>query len=235
MEDRLLVGLPMKKDVGTLYEATCQATVARWADHAHIGTIGERPFHPTKLSLTTGNFLGTQTAVSDVLSGIHRLVDGDPLADSLDPASLHFTFLALSQPDYPSLDDLPDLSDVKRVFAQHCHGQRFTLRDLRLVALPNALLIAGLPDASTAARRTAFAQALLVSPWETYLHARYPSSVIPPAFWHSTLVRYQAEYLPKPLRRFFADHQATRYGNISLEINLLATNYSWQVASRLDA
>ncbi len=225
----------MKEDVGILYDATCAATVARWADHASIGTIGVRPFHPTKLSITTGNFLGFHAPILDVLSRIRRLVDSDPMADALDPASLHFTFLALSQPNYPSLDDLPDLADVRRVFARHCHRQRFALHDLRLVALPNALLIAGSPDASTAARRTAFAQDLLVSPWADSLRARYPTGTVPPAFWHSTLVRYQADYLPGQLRRFFAENQAVRYGDTSLEINLLATNYNWKVASRLDS
>ena len=225
----------MKEDLGNLYDATSQAAVARWTEHVHIGTIGDRPFHPTKLSVTTGNFLGPHPAISAVLSHICCLVDGDPLADALGPASLHFTFLALSQPNYPSLDDLPDLIDVKRIFAQHCHRRRFALHDLRLVALPNALLIAGSPDALTAARRTAFAQDLLASPWADYLHARYPSGPIPPAFLHSTLVRYRAEYLPERLRRFFIENQAARYGDTSLEISLLATNYNWEVASRLDA
>ncbi len=225
----------MKEDLGALYDATSRATMARWADHSQIGAIGERPFHPTRLSVTTGSLLGPHPPVLEVLSKIQRLVDGDPLADTLDPAGLHFTFLALSQPDYPSLDDLPDLAEVKRVFARHCQGQRFTLCDLRLVALPNALLIAGSPDAPTSARRAAFTRDLLASPWASYLHARYPKGDIPPTFWHSTLVRYQADYLPGRLRRFFAGNQAARYGDISLEINLLATTYNWQVTSRLDA
>ncbi len=217
------------------YDATCQATAARWADHAHVGTVRDRPFHPTRLSVTTGSFLGPLAPILEVLSRIHRLVDGDPLADPLDPGALHFTFLALSQPDYPSLADLPDLADVKRLFIRHCHRQCFALHDLRLVALPNALLIAGSPDDPTAARRLAFAQDLLASPWAGRLHARYPTGAIPPAFWHSTLVRYQADYLPGRLRRFFAENQAARYGDVSLAIHLLATNYNWQAASRLDA
>ena len=220
----------MSEDVGILYDATSRATLARWSEHARIGPIGDRPFHPTKLSITTGSFLGSLAPVREVLSEIRRLVDGDPLADSLDPASLHFTFLALSQPHYPALGDLPELADVKRVYARRCHRQRFALQDLRLVALPNALLIAGSPDAPTDARRAAFAHDLLASSWAGHLRARYPTGTIPPAFWHSTLVRYQADYLPGRLRRFFAENQAARYGDITLEINLLATNYNWKFA-----
>ena len=224
----------MKEDLGVLYDVTCQATVSSWAEHACIGTIRDPPFHPTKLAISTGSFLDPHADILEVLSGIHRLAKDDPLADPLDPADLHFTFLALSPTDYLSLNDLPDLGDVNRLFAQHCHQQRFALHDLRLIALPNALLIAGSPGAPTAARRTEFTQDLLASSWGNRLRARYQTGPIPPAFWHSTLVRYQADYLPKRLRRFFTENQAARYGDISLDINLLATNYNWKVASRLD-
>ena len=125
-----------------LVRCNLQSTLARWAKCGDIGDVVDRPFHPTKLSLTTGNFPGPLASVLDVLAQIRRSIEGDPLADALNPACLHFTFLALSQPDYPSLDHLPDLTDVKQVFARHCHKQIFSLHDLRLVALPNALLIA---------------------------------------------------------------------------------------------
>ena len=225
----------MKEDIDSLYDATCKATLARWAKCGDIGDVVDRPFHPTKLSLTTGNFPGPLASVLDVLAQIRRSVDGDPLADALDPACLHFTFLALSQPDYPSLDHLPDLTDVKQAFARHCHKQIFSLHDLRLVALPNALLIAGSPDTLSASRRAAFAESLLASSWADALRARYPKGDIPPAFWHSTLVRYHADCLPVHVRRIFTANRMARYGNVSLEIGLLATNYNWQLAARLDA
>lgn len=224
----------MDEDLDALYDATCRATLARWANHPHVGDIGPRPFHPTKLSVTTGSFLGPLTSLSQTLSQIRRLVDGDPLADCLDPACLHFTFLALSQPEYLSADDLPDLTDVKQIFTRHCRGQSFALNNLRLVALPNALLIAGSPDVPTAARRNAFARDLLTSPWANRLRPRYPSGAIPPAFWHSTLVRYQADCLPERLRRFFAENRTVCHGAVFLPIEMLATNYNWQTAFRLE-
>ena len=215
---------PSVESVDSLYDATCQKTLARWADHDGTGDKVEPPFHPTKLSLTTGNFSGFHPPLQGVLTQIRHLVGADPRADILGAESLHFTFLALSQPDYAGVDDLPDLADVQRIFARRCERQCFALRALRLVALPNALLVAGSPDPLTASRRAAFTQDLLASSWSDRLRARYPTGPLPPAFWHSTLVRYHAEYLPDPLRRFFMLNQAARYGDVSLEIKLLATN-----------
>lgn len=57
----------------------------------------------------------------------------------------------------------------------------------------------------------------------------------PPAFWHSTLVRYHADRLPGHVRRMFTANRTARYGDVALEIGLLATDYNWQVAARLDA
>ncbi len=226
----------MKADADSLYDATCEGTVARWAKRGDIGDVVDRPFHPTKLSLTTGNLPGPLASILDVLAQIRRSVDGDPLADALDPAcSAFYVSGPLSTGLIPSLDHLPDLTDVRQAFARHCHGQTFRLHNLRLVALPNALLIAGSPDASSASRRAAFAESLLASSWAGALRARYPKGDIPPAFWHSTLVRYHADRLPGHVRRIFTANRMARYGDVSLEIGLLATDYHWQVVARLDA
>jgi hypothetical protein len=79
----------MKKTVDSLYDATCQASLRVWAGHDDVGVIRDRPFHPTKLPLTTVNFLGPQEPISDILSRIRWIVGDDPLGDAIDPECLH--------------------------------------------------------------------------------------------------------------------------------------------------
>ena len=146
---------------------------------------------------------------------------------------LHSTFLAVTGHTYDALSDLPELDELRRIFARVCHGKSYGLRHLRLVALPNALLLAGYPDPETLARRHTLAENLLASPWQGSVRARYPGGPIPPVFWHSTLLRYQAERLPETIRRFYHARARERYGEVSLPIRLLATNYNWRISEAL--
>ncbi|XZV66054.1 hypothetical protein M1D79_10630 [Enterobacter sp. SA24] len=102
-----------------------------------------------------------------------------------------------------------------------------TISDLRLVALPDQLLLAGTPDAVSLARRQHFADALLASPWKSALTQRYGNTPLPPPFWHSTLVRYEAARLPVRFRKYFEDQRASRFGGVSAPLTLALVNYNW--------
>ena len=222
------------EELDALYETTCRETRRRWVENPDIGAVRAAPFHPTRLSLTTGNFFEAPAGAAGLLAGLRKMVQDDPLGDVVSPECAHLTFLSLSQPDYETVEDLPDLAEVRELFDRHCRGEIFTLRNLRLVALPNALLLAGSPDVATLARRAAFARDLLGSGWAGPLRARYPNGEIPPRFWHSTIARYHADFLPERWRQFYVENAPVRYGDATLEIGLLATNYHWSVSRRLD-
>lgn len=217
----------------TAYNAESEATLAKWALRTNVGAAQTAPFHPTRISITTGSYLPHADSVAALLARLADCVEADPVADLISPANLHATFLALSQPLYDSEAAIPALPEVREAFDAHCQGQTMRLHGLRLVALPNALILAGQPDSSTFERRQSFARALLASSWRVTLQERYPGRPIPPLFWHSTLLRYHAELLPEHLRRFFLAERGQRYGSISVPIRLLATSYDWKVARPL--
>lgn len=90
-------------------------------------------------------------------------------------------------------------------------GLGITVRELRLVALPNQLLLAGIPDTLALRQRQAFCERLLTTDWQAALRLRHGNTPLPAPFWHTTLLRYQADCLPESLRRFSgAPHAALR-------------------------
>ena len=224
----------MKTPLAAEYEATCERTLAQWALSPDSGPRQAPVFHPTRLSITSGNHLSASPRIVDLLRSLRSLAGEDPLADVVGPDSMHFTFLAITLPSYDSFADLPTLNEARVLFDESCAGESFSLGELRLVALPNAILLAGQPDFSTWERRKVFAGNLLASSWKDLLQARYPGGTIPPLFWHSTLLRYRAKLLPSPLRRFFVSRRNESYGSVSLAIRLLATNYNWKISFPLD-
>lgn len=61
---------------------------------------------------------------------------------------LHFTFLALAWDHFASLAELPsETAQTVAIFKETVAGLNFTVRDLRLVPLKGALLLAGIPTA----------------------------------------------------------------------------------------
>lgn len=216
--------------LSSAYDAESEAALAKWSLREDTGSVQPAPFHPTRLSITTGNYLPAAAPTTTLLKRLADCVGDDPLADVAAPECLHATFLAVSSPIYDAGSDVPPLIGLREVFHAHCQGETMRLHDLRLVALPNALILAGEPDGDTLQRRTDFARALLASPWGATLQERYAGRSIPPLFWHSTLVRYHALLLPERLRRFFASERGNRYGNTSVPIRLMLSNYNWKIA-----
>lgn len=222
-------------DPTSAYEEASARAQARWKNLAGCGERRPAPFHPSRLAFTTGSYLGENASILPLHDELSEVVAGDPLADLNPRAYLHFTFLALSVQAYAGKSALPGHARLRRAYQRLCQGHHFTVTRLRLVALPNALLLAGLPDEATQARRAEFAGAVLDSPWRDRLQTRYPDGVIPPIFWHSTLLRYHAEGVSPVVQEFFSRHRGREFGRIALPIRFMATSYNWSRLVYLDA
>ncbi|MDK9606801.1 hypothetical protein [Lelliottia wanjuensis] len=211
-----------------VYSATNQKTLSLWRENPGIGEIRtERYYDPGKLALATGIRPKVPAPVAGLIRELAALVQGDRLADMLPVSSVHFTFLPLTLPLYEENEPLPakagQLEDIWREY----QGKHIVIRHLRLVALPGQLLLAGIPDDPAIAMRQSFCESVLKSQWKEELLQRHAGSPLPAPFWHSTLLRYSAQFLPEALRDFFARHQAVDFGEVSGELVLARVNYNW--------
>lgn len=221
-------------DPASAYDMALERALAGWSKLRGSGERRPAPFHPTRLAMTTGSYLGDNERILKLRDELGEVVAGDRLADVNPRAYLHFTFLALSVQAYAGRSALPGHVRLREAFGRICAGHDFRVTRLRLVALPNALLLAGVPDAETQERRGEFARAVLESNWRDRLEARYPDGVIPPVFWHSTLLRYHAEGVSPAVQGFFAKHRGEKFGEVCRPIRLMATSYNWSRLVYLD-
>lgn len=211
-----------------LYHAASEKTLAMWAKNAGIGEIKKESYYdPVKLALATGIQPAVPPAVSRLLDELKQLTGDDPLADTLPEQGLHFTFLPLTLPLYIEHAPLPEKIAELRALWSGFHAQNIVIRDLRLVALPGQLLLAGIPDTPATDLRHAFCEKVLNSRWKEELLMRHTGSALPAPFWHTTLLRYGAAYLPAPLRQFFLARQTLNYGKVEGELMLAEVNYNW--------
>lgn len=212
--------------IQSLYSQRTEQALRLWHENPGIGSLKAPKFHPTKLALTTGGFVVSE--IGDVTQHLRTLAEGDDLADVTNREAFHFSFLSISLPLFDSLAQITGLDELKACFDSCCAGRTFTIKNLRLVALPDSLLIAGVPDELSATRRSHFAEQLLHTAWRGKLAERYRGGSIPPVYWHSTLIRYNAEFLPERFRDYFEANQARGFGEITLPLRLLAANFSWK-------
>lgn len=204
----------------------------QWSQHPGIGSTLQSPYAPDLLGISSGNFLPPNRQLQKTLDDLLNAQRDDPLVDVIPQDQLHFTFLALSPHHYATVGELPSLAPLREAFAC-CHNQPLIVGNLRLVALPNALILAGIPSEDSMALRQRFVDHLRKTSWATHLTARYQGGPIPPVFWHTTLIRYHATYLPAPFRLFYAQHRHLDFGEIRLPIRLLAVSYNWSVVHDL--
>ncbi|CAM3975758.1 hypothetical protein RABR111495_21550 [Rahnella bruchi] len=208
------------------YENTNHKTLNVWHEHTGTGVVRTEPFyHPDRLAITSGNRAGP--SMSGLLADITKAAQGDALADVAPPDGLHFTFFAVTQALYDRPKDAEDLDGLIEIFNQHCRGHIMHISDLRLIALPDQLLLAGFPDEESLRVRQALVDHLLTTQWAGKIRERFPNTEIPQIFWHSTLMRYSAQYLPSALREFFLHNQQQNFGSLSLPVKLVMTNYNW--------
>ena len=208
------------------YENTTERTLNLWKAQGETGAVRTEPFyHPTRLAITSGNRAGA--VMAGLLSDLTTAAQSDKRADVAPPDGMHFTFFAITQALYERPEDAEGLAGLVSIFEQHCAEHVMKISDLKLVALPNQLLLAGIPDSESLRVRQSLVEHLLATKWAGKIKDRYPNAAIPQIFWHSTLLRYSAEFMPEPLRAFFRENQYKNFGSISLPVKLVMTNYNW--------
>ncbi|WMY76308.1 hypothetical protein RHD99_10445 [Buttiauxella selenatireducens] len=215
-------------DFPQLYRRTSEKTLEQWNAHSGIGQVRDEAFYdPHKLAITSGIQPALTPPLTQLLQELHQLAENDPRADVMPLSGLHFTFFAITMPQYLRSDIAAVDPELLSIFAEHAKNLTVSVRNLQLVALPNQLLIAGTPERNSLQAKEAFARRLIDSPWRDKLRERHGDIPLPPPFWHSTLVRYQAQFLPERFRNYFQARQAHHYGDVSAEVKLAFTNYNW--------
>jgi hypothetical protein len=226
--------LSNSEELQQLYTRTSEKTLTKWAMHPGIGRVREAAFYePHKLAITSGIQPALTPPLRQLLHELHELAHNDPLADVMPYSGLHFTFFAITMPLYQCRDISMLDQQLPAIFAEHAQNLVATISNLRLVALPNQLLIAGTPDLDSQSAKAAFARQLLDSPWREKLRDRHGDIPLPPPFWHSTLLRYQAEFIPQHFRDYFLAHQSHHYGDVTAQVQLAFTNYNWTEVHRV--
>lgn len=189
----------------------------------------------TRLGVTSGRLFTPTGALADLHAALLALAAKDTDVDVVPANSLHFTFLALAWDHYASAADVPNTSQLKPLFAAHTRQIPFTLGRLRLVAIPGALLLAGIPDAASAAARAGLAADLMAADWAPHIAERYRGYPFPPRIWHTTLARSRRRLATPGMRALFADFQNSAFDDLALGPPILAAaNYNWTLLTRLD-
>lgn len=212
-----------------IYRSTNLNTIGMWKDNAEIGKIREENYYdPVKLALATGIKPRMPFSVSQLIDELNELTRDDPLADNQPGHSFHFTFLPLTLPLYVANERLPSkVEQLKNIWAGY-HSKKIVIRNLRLIALPSQLLLAGIPDEPAIAMRQSFCEKILESNWKDELLMRHSSSPLPAPFWHSTILRYSAAFIPATVREFFFERQEIDYGDVVGELTLARISYNWE-------
>lgn len=212
----------------SIYRSANENTVAMWRENAGIGDIRQGNYYdPVKLALAAGIQPSVSSDVSRLLRELQQLTRDDPLADVLTADGFHFTFLPLTLPLYNENAPLPEKVDQLTAIWTGFEAKKIAIRDLRLVALPGQLLLAGIPESPAVTMRQSFCEKVLDSDWRNELMMRHSGSPLPAPFWHSTLLRYNAAFLPATLRHYFLERQAVDFGEVAGELTLAKINYNW--------
>ncbi|MCW1834588.1 hypothetical protein OLZ33_21710 [Pantoea ananatis] len=185
-------------------------------------------FYPEKLlALTSGIHPELNPQIRVLLSDLRSLTNDDQLAEVMSEENFHMTFLAVTQSIYESYEDITDIADLTERFSLIIRNSTLNVKELQLVALPNQLLLAGIPDRDSITLRQRFWEELISSDWQSKLHDRYPRKALPPDFWHTTLLRYKSKKLPPQIREYFLSNSEKRYGEIDGKIKLVLAPYNW--------
>lgn len=213
--------------LSALYEATSERTLVAWQKAPDCGEVmQQRYYDPHKLALASGIQPPISTSIASLRQQLAILSGGDTLADIMPANGLHFTFLPLTLPLYTDTEQ-PENMDALMALWHRWQQSTVQIRELRLVALPSQLLLAGIPDEQSQRARQQCCNALLASPWRNHVIDRHAHTPLPAPFWHTTLLRYRAQYLPPSLRHFFLAHRHQRYGSVEGTLKLALVNYNW--------
>jgi hypothetical protein len=211
------------------YAQVRQQTLRQWHTSAAPGEARQSPADANKVGVSTGCFLTPVGPLAALHAALLQAADADETLDVVPRRSLHVTFLALATAVYDHPAEVPAALD-SAVAAYHAHlqGVSFRLTRLRLLPLPNALLLAGVPDAATLAARRAFAAALMAGPCRPFLEQRYAGYDIPPRIWHTTLVRCRTPLAAPAVRSLYHTYRDAPLAPVDLGRPLLAyASYNW--------
>lgn len=205
-----------------------------WENEPSPGKFVGLPQGYTKLGISLGSYYLFNDRIRFFYSKLEQIASVDKALTLVPERSAHFTFLALAAHFWDHISELPQetklLSDiVSRYFTK----AEWRLNELRIVPGKNYLLLAGIPHEKTWRRRQEFAAGLLNSPWKKHIEQRheYKGYSFPPVIWHTTLCRYQHEFLPQSVRELFRQFEAERFGELTLQApELKAVNYDWSVS-----
>jgi len=213
-----------------LYRSTNENTTAIWAKNTGVGDIKQGNYYdPVRLALASGIQPPVSLDASRLIGELQQLTKDDPLADVLPPEGFHFTFLPLTLPFMNESEPLPGkVAELTKIWTGF-DAKRIVIRDLRLVALPSQLLLAGIPDSTAIAMRQSFCESVLNSQWKNELQMRHSGSPLPAPFWHSTLLRYGADFLPTSLRQYIFERQSVNFGDVTGDLKLARVNYNWTI------
>lgn len=214
-------------ELDNLYRSTNMKTRALWGENIDTGSPIQAYYAPQKFALATGFQPPMSRSIEALFSELHSLTRNDRLADLQPVSGFHFTFVPLTLPLYEENEQPPARIDQLVGAWSPFDGQHITIRDLRLVALPGQLLLAGIPEIPAAALRQTFCEQILNSSWKDELLLRHAKTPLPAPFWHTTLLRYGAERLPASLRAFFLERESQRYGEVAGKLKLVRINYNW--------
>lgn len=213
--------------LSALYEATSERTLVAWQKVPDCGEILQQAYYdPHKLALASGIQPPLPTAVASLRQQLAIRVSDETLADVMPADGLHFTFLPITLPLYSAAEPPENMASLLTLW-QRWRQHTVRINELRLVALPDQILLAGIPDEKSQQARQQFCDALLASPWRNHLIDRHAHTPLPPPFWHTTLLRYRAQYLPPSLRHFFLANRQQRYGSVEGTLKLAQVNYNW--------
>ena len=212
-----------------------QETERIWERNPFAGTFREIPYDRELYGIASGVKCTPPITLSPVLDKLFLLAAEDHELEITLPNHFHFTFLALSFPQWKKLADLPvEHKELLSLSEKILHRINWKLCHLRLVALNNTLLLVGTPDETSDLLRNAYAHSILASGWEKHLVARYRGLSIPPLLWHSTLARYKREFFSPALRNLFREFKQYDYGEIYLGTpTLYFLNYNWTKMTEL--
>ena len=198
-----------------------------WDRSPGIGRHLGPAYPPIRLGLTLGNLFQPEGPLAQWLDRLHALEDHG--LDLTPLPSLHFTYLGFSPMLWNSAEEVPDFSDLLPLIREACCP--WSLTRLRLVPLPRALLLCGVPASPQESdRRARLARKTLElgEPWSSLLRRAYDPYPVPPLIWHTALARTEQEGLPDTVRTLVREHLKDDFGTVELGVPQLAlVNYSW--------
>jgi len=202
-------------DLDTLYLKTTQQSLVEWQLHpdpgAHVGHT-----HLTGWGVAAGKKFQATGHLKWVLEALQQLASSS--VTPMKPENLHFTFLAIAKHIYAGPKDVPPLfAQAIAISKKYLPSVKMHISNLRLVALPNTVVLAGLPTEQLLEKRKEYVALMKNTDCWLEIEKFYGNLPIPPPFWHTTLLRCTTQRMPSRVREFFLSQQEACFDDLILE------------------